>query len=207
MNPLIVIVGASGVGKTTLAHALCQQRDFAFAREQHEERPFQARFKQDTKYALANQMDYLLFRAEQEYELRAGDKPALMDGGLDLDFHGFTRLFHARGWLSDPEFDLCRRFYNLTRRLLPPPDLVVALRADSKTVRERLAARNRINIASGEDAEALERYVNEWLESVPEANILRLDVSHEGADYTHSIQKILEKLRGWGKIVGFTPSK
>jgi deoxyadenosine/deoxycytidine kinase len=194
MNKLIVIVGASGVGKTTLARALCAKHPFATAFEQHAERPFQARFKQDVRYALPNQMDYLLFRAEQEHDLRAGDKPALMDGGLDLDFHGFTRLFHARGWLDDEEFDLCRRLYNLTRRLLPPPDLVIALSADSQTVRERLAARNRINIASSEDAEALEGYVNEWLESIPPSNILRLDVSREGLDYATSIPIILDAL-------------
>ena len=84
MNKLIVIVGPSGVGKTTLAHALCEEHDFAIAYEQHNERPFQTLFKQDSKYALANQLDYLLFRAEQEHELRKGEKPALMDGGLDL---------------------------------------------------------------------------------------------------------------------------
>ncbi|HRQ22472.1 MAG TPA: deoxynucleoside kinase [Anaerolineales bacterium] len=195
MNRLIVIVGTSGVGKTTLAQALCKQQEFAFAREQHDERPFQALFKQDPKYALANQMDYLFLRAEQEHDLRTGDKPALMDGGLDLDFHGFTRLFHARGWLSDAEFDLCRRFHTLTRRLLPPPDLVIALSADSKTVCARLASRDRINIASSEDAEALERYVSDWLSSIPKANILRLDVSNEGMEYANSIPMILDKIR------------
>jgi deoxyadenosine/deoxycytidine kinase len=200
MNRLIVIVGVSGVGKTTLAQALCKQFEFAFAREQHDERPFQALFKQDAKYALANQMDYLLFRAEQEYDFRVGDKPALMDGGLDLDFHGFTRLFHARGWLSGAEFDLCRRFYTLTRRLLPPPDLVIALRADSQTVRARLASRNRINIASSEDAELLERYVNEWLESIPPSNILRLDVSNEGVEYADSVPGILDKIKSLQEI-------
>ena len=64
------------------------------------ERPFQALFKQDARYALANQLDYLLFRAEQEKELSASHKIGLVDGGLDLDFHGFTRLFHARGLLE-----------------------------------------------------------------------------------------------------------
>ncbi len=194
MNKLIVIVGASGVGKTTLANVLCQKRKFAIAYEQHIERPFQALFKQDAKYALANQMDYLLYRAEQERELRQNDVPALMDGGLDLDFHGFTRLFHKKGFLTGAEFDLCRRFYFLTRSLLPPPDLIIALSADSQTIGARLASRNRINIASSEDASLLEEYVNEWLESVPESNILRLDVSHENMDYSHSIPIILDKI-------------
>lgn len=194
MNKLIVVVGASGVGKTTLTRALCARYPFATAFEQHAERPFQALFKQDRKYALANQLDYLLHRAEQERDLRAGGQPALMDGGLDLDFHGFTRLFHARGWLTDPEFDLCRRFYALIRSLLPPPELVIALRADSRTIRKRLASRNRINIASGEDAETMERFVNEWLDSIPASNVLRLDVSNEDMGYSKSIPIVLGAL-------------
>lgn len=194
IHKLIVIVGASGVGKTTLAHALCRQHDFATAFEQHEQRPFQALFKQDKKYALANQLDYLIYRAEQERNLRMEEKPALMDGGVDLDFYGFTRLFHTRGLLGDPEFDLCRRFHALTRSLLPPPDLIIALHADSQTVRERLASRNRINIASSEDAELLDAYVNEWLDTIPKENILRLDVSNEGMDYPISIPIILDKI-------------
>lgn len=194
MNQLISIVGASGVGKTTLARALCGQYDFVAAYEQHNERPFQKLFKQDAKYALANQLDYLLYRAEQEYELRQSAKPILMDGGLDLDFHGFTRLFHARGFLSDAEFDLCRRFYEHTRKLLPPPELIVHLSADAETIRRRLAARDRINIASSADAETLDEFVKQWLSEIPESRILRLNVSDEDESYLRSVALILERI-------------
>jgi deoxyadenosine/deoxycytidine kinase len=195
MNKLISIVGPSGVGKTTLARALCSKHDFAIAYEQHNERPFQTLFKQDSKYALANQLDYLLYRAEQEYQLRQSDKSALMDGGLDLDFHGFTRLFHVHGWLTDDEFNLCQRFYTLTRSLLPPPDLIIALSASAKTINERLASRNRINIASSEDAESLSRFMNEWLESISKEKIIRLDITQEDMDYSHSVAIILDKIK------------
>lgn len=195
MNKLIVIVGASGVGKTTLAKALELTGRFTLAYESHTERPFQSLFKNDPKYALANQLDYLLYRAEQERNLRQQILPALMDGGLDLDFYGFTHLFHFRGLLSDLEFSLCRRFYALIRSLLPPPEFVITLSADSQIVRQRLSSRNRINIASSEDTEILEKFINEWMESIPEKNIIKLDVTHEDAAYSTSIPIILDKIK------------
>lgn len=182
MSKLISVIGASGAGKTSLVRALAARGDFALGLESHAERPFQALFKQDMCYALANQVDFLLYRAEQERDLRLDPRPALVDGGLDLDFHGFTRLFHARGWLTDPEFDLLRRLYLLTRALLPPPDLIIHLTASNEAIRARLAARDRINIATAADASLLAGFLDEWLNTIPAEHILHIDVTDEPPD-------------------------
>ncbi len=194
MAHIISIVGASGVGKTSLVRALASRRDFALGLESHAERPFQALFKQDPRHAFANQVDFLLLRAEQERILRLDPRPALTDGGLDLDFHGFTRLFHTRGWLTDPEHDLLRRFYLHTRELLPLPDLIVHLTASDAAIRMRLAARDRINIASAADASLLASFLDEWLAQVPRGRILRLDVTEETESCQNVIPVILTRV-------------
>ena len=96
MNKHIAVFGVSDFGKTALVQALAKADPFATAYEQHAERPFQTLFKNDSGYAFANQVDYLLLRAEQEKLLRASAHIGLIDGGLDLDFHGFTRLTSTR---------------------------------------------------------------------------------------------------------------
>jgi deoxyadenosine/deoxycytidine kinase len=195
MSKLIAVVGASGVGKTAFVGALSAVTGFATAYEQHIERPFQTLFKNDARYALANQVDYFLLRAEQEKSLRASPQIGLIDGGLDLDFHGFTRLFHSRGLLPDPEFDLCRRVYNLLREFSPRPELLIRLRADEITVAYRLAARDRINIANAEDTTQFDSFLDEWLASIPADQVLELDVSNETLEYEQSVSIVLSKIR------------
>lgn len=193
MNKLISIVGASGVGKTALVNALSKTGHFATAYEQHAGRPFQALFKQDKHYALHNQVDYFLLRAGQERELRfsSAQKFGLMDGGLDLDFHGFSRLFHQRGLLTDDEYALCARLYAFIRVSLPFPDLIVHLCADEGTVTDRLSRRNRINIASVEDTALFSSYLQEWLATLAPDRVLKLDVSDETIEYKKSVARIV----------------
>ena len=194
MGKLVTVIGPSGVGKIALVRALAKTGQFAIALEGHDERPFQALFKQDPRYGLANQIDYFLLRAEQERSLRASSQIGLIDGGLDLDYHSFARLFHSRGLLTNPEFDLCRRLYETLRGLMPTPELIVRLRADRETVASRLSARERINIASAKDTTLFESFLDEWLATVPAQQILEIDVANETLDYNQSITKILAKI-------------
>jgi deoxyadenosine/deoxycytidine kinase len=126
--------------------------------------------------------------------LRASPQIGLMDGGLDLDFHGFTRLFHSRGLLSDPEYDLCRRVYTFIRATLPRPELIVRLCADEAIVASRLSTRDRINIASAEDTALFDSFLDEWLTNIPSDQLLTLDVSHETLEYEQSVKSIFKRV-------------
>lgn len=195
MSKLVALVGPSGVGKTSLTRALRAAYPFNVGLEQHAERPFQALVQSDARYALANQFDYLLLRAEQERELRRAAETGLIDGGLDLDFHGFTRLFRARNYLTEAEFDLCRRLYETIRANQPPPDLVIALKASDEEIRRRLAGRDRINIARAEDNPLLDSFLAEWLASLTPERVLRLEVSAARPDYSDLVPGLLSQLR------------
>ncbi|MCJ7723099.1 MAG: deoxynucleoside kinase [Anaerolineales bacterium] len=194
MGKLVSVVGVTGVGKTSLVEALCRLDGFSRGLEQHEVRPFQARFASDTQYALPNQIDYLLLRAEQEISLRNKSHIGLLDGGLDLDFHGFTRLFYTREYLSSDEFNLCKRLYNLLRDVLPFPDLIIKLTAPFEIIANRLAQRPRFNIARPDDLKLLDSFLNEWLAQVDPARLLTLDVSVDDPYYIESAPKMANQI-------------
>ncbi|MGA2502627.1 MAG: deoxynucleoside kinase [Anaerolineales bacterium] len=194
MGKIIAVVGTTGVGKTALVRALCKQGSFVPGLEQHKERPFQQVFKANPNYALPNQIDYLLLRAEQERVLRQAEHTGLVDGGLDLDYHGFTRLFYSRGWLSKAEYNLCKRFYEFIRFNLPPPDLIIHLTASPEVIFQRLAGRKRINIVDPKDIVKLASYLNIWLSTIPPSHLLRLDVSEDDPGYRRLLPALLPKL-------------
>ena len=191
MGKIVTVVGPSGIGKTALVHALAKTGIFITAFEQHEERPFQKLFKQNTRHGFANHIDYLLLRAEQERTLRASPQTGLLDGGLDLDYHGFTRLFHHRGLLTDPEFDLCRRLYETLRKAFPLPELILRLKADQDTVAGRLSARDRVNIAQAGDFAAFESFLDEWMATVDPIHILEVDVTEHDPGYARLVPSLI----------------
>ncbi len=196
MGKLIAVVGNSGAGKTTLTQVLARNGRLVTGVEQHRERPFQEAFAHDVhRFGLANQLDYLLFRAEQELAIRQGPEPGIQDGGLDLDFQVFTRLFHSKGYLSDPEFSICERLYLILRATLPPPDLILRLVAPLDLLTQRYRRRGRaFEIAKLEDLPIMERLLGQWLDTTATVPLITIDGSRDKTHFRAMAPDILKQI-------------
>jgi deoxyadenosine/deoxycytidine kinase len=203
MGKLITIVGNNGSGKTTLARALGRQSGFRIYLESHQDRPYQPLFSKDVRrYALPNQIDYLVRRAEQEHQIRNGIHTGVQDGGLDQDYYLYTKLFHYKGFLEDREFSLCQRTYQALRAGLPVPDLIVWLRTPLELLRARLQVRARIidleQIVTLDDLPVLEGYLMEWLDDVNPDRVMAINVAGEDQEFSRAVTEILDHTQSLG---------
>jgi deoxyadenosine/deoxycytidine kinase len=196
LGKLVAVVGNTGVGKSTFVKAICQNSNFICGIENHEHRPFQELFTQNhKKYALANQLDYLLLRADQEIKIRSSNLTGIQDGGLDQDFQVFTKLFYKKRYLTEDEFLICQRQYGLIREFLQPPEIIVWLKASPDVIADRYQQRNRrLSIAQIEDIEKIDNLLNDWLGGLAPENLITVDSESEDRQYSKSIQKIIRTL-------------
>ncbi len=195
MGKLVTIVGGSGSGKTTLARVICQAGNYAPYLEDLRIRPFQASFMHELKsYGLANQVDFFLYRAEQEMSIRSSQVVGVQDGGLDLDYYIFSRLFRENQYLTKDEFSLVERLYRLLRALLPPPDCIIRLIIPLDVVAKRRNVRQReLDITANSDLAQIDRLLKEWFrDNPPSSPILEVDNQEDDTGFSKSIGAILQ---------------
>ncbi len=141
MHRYIVIEGPLGVGKTSLAQMLAEKMNGQALTEDVEENPFLINFYQDPrKYGFQTQIFFLLRRYKQAQAIGQMDlfnRVVISDYLFDKD-----RIF-AQVNLDDNEFWLYEQLFQILRKRLTPPDLVLFLQANTDVLMERIKKRNR----------------------------------------------------------------
>ncbi len=137
----IAVEGVIGVGKSALADLLAKRLKARLVLEQVDENPFLDRFYQDARgYAFQTQLFFLLSRHKQQEDLR---QPGLFEDNIVSDYlFDKDRIFAGLN-LTDHEYSLYQRVYELLAKDVSKPDLVVYLQARTEVLLSRIKQRGR----------------------------------------------------------------
>jgi deoxyguanosine kinase len=135
----IVVEGAIGVGKTSLARHLAAHLNANMLLEKPQDNPFLARFYQDPqRHALPTQLFFLFQRINEVRELAQMD---LFHTRTVSDYLFEKDELFARLNLSEDEFKLYQTIYQSLAPQAPTPDLVIYLQAPTADLIERVQRR------------------------------------------------------------------
>ena len=138
----VAIEGVIGVGKTTLARLLQPAFQAELLLEVFEENPFLSDFYADReRYAFQTQIFFLLSRYHQQRRA----VPLILERGASLlaDYTFEKDALFAGINLRGDELGMYRRVHEALAEKIPLPDLVVYLRAETDTLMQRIALRDR----------------------------------------------------------------
>ena len=144
MKKFVAIAGNIGVGKSTLVNMLCQRLDSQPFYEPVSENPYLADFYADmAAWSFHSQVFFLSRRLRLHYELSQQPGSVVQDRSVYEDAEVFAHNLHVQGFLKEREYKTYRELYETVVQLLPPPDLLIYLRASVETLQSRIARRGR----------------------------------------------------------------
>ena len=173
----IAIEGNIGAGKTTLCHMLAKHLGARLILEEFADNPFLPFFyEQPERYAFPVE---LFFMTERHKQLQALRPQQDLFGELTIADYIFVKtLLFARHTLSQEEFKLFSRLYQILAQMAPKPDLLVYLHRSIPSLLKNIKNRNR-DYEQDIQADYLERVQAayfEYFKTIDEIPILIIDV-------------------------------
>lgn len=192
----IAIEGNIGAGKTTLAHKIADDFNGKKILERFADNPFLPKFYKDqARYAFPLEMSFLADRYQQ-----ISDDLAQLDLFKDFivaDYHIFKSLIFAKVTVTEDEFRLYRKLFEIIYKEIPKPDLYIYLYQNTERLLQNIKKRGR-SYEQEIPADYLEK-INQgyfdFIKTHPELNVLVLDVSDRDfvknqSDYIFILEEI-----------------
>jgi len=191
----ITIEGNIGAGKTTLAHLLSKKLDARLILEEFADNPFLPQFYQNPKqYAFPLE---LFFMAERYKQLKERVHNADLFQSVTVSDYLFTKcLLFAKVNLSEEEFKLYQKLFDIINQQLVFPDVLIYLHAPVSKLQQNIRKRNRIYEQQIPD-EYLYNIQETYSSYIKQHNIKTIFVDTTNADFLgneNHLQAILDAL-------------
>ena len=209
MKKFVAVAGNIGVGKSTLVALLSEKMGWKPFYEPVADNPYLADFYQDMRaWAFHSQIFFLTHRLRAHRQLIEHPTSAIQDRSVYEDAEIFAHNLYQQGLISARDYSAYRELYQVLCEFLPPPDLVVYLRASVSTLLNRISNRGRDyeRKITAEYLEQLNDLYEAWIARFSLCPVLTVPadnlnyVAHP-AHLELVVQKIQEKLTGKDEVV------
>lgn len=214
MKKFVAVAGNIGVGKSTLVSLLCQKLSWQPFFEPVAENPYLADFYDDMRaWAFHSQIFFLTRRLHAHRQLIDHPTSVIQDRSVYEDAEVFACNLYRQGLIGERDYRSYRDLYEVLIEFLPPPDLVVYLRASVPTLIERISSRGRDyeRSISFEYLAQINELYEEWIARFSLCPVLA--VPADSLDYVANprhldliVKKVEEKLTG-KEEVRFNPDE
>jgi len=177
----VAIAGNIGAGKTTLTKLLAKHYKWDPHFESVDENPYLDDFYGEMeRWSFNLQIYFLNSRFRQILELREGGRNIIQDRTIYEDAHIFAPNLHAMGLMTNRDYSNYSSLFELMENLVTPPDLLIYLRADIKTLVGQIHQRGRDyeNSISIDYLSRLNERYEAWITKYTKGKLLIIDVNN-----------------------------
>lgn len=209
MKRFVAIAGNIGVGKSTLTELLSERLNWEPFFEAVNGNPYLADFYDDMKrWSFHSQIYFLSRRLRHHWQLLQRANSVVQDRTVYEDAEVFARNLYQEGLMDERDYQSYCELYEVVTTVLPPPDLIVYLRASIPTLQERIRQRGRSyeQSISTEYLEKLNRLYEQWIDDFTLCPVL--SVPGDDLDFVSNhhhldliAHKVLDKLHGREEVV------
>ena len=214
MKKFVAVAGNIGVGKSTLVTMLSKRLEWQPFYEPVSENPYLADFYSDMRaWAFHSQIFFLTRRLRSHVELSQHPGSVLQDRSVYEDAEIFAQNLFLQGHIQERDYQTYRELYETAVQLLPPPDLMIYLRASVSTLVDRISRRGRDyeRTIAPDYLQSLNNLYESWISDFVLCPVLTIPaddldfVAHSG-HLKLIVSKIEDKLTGNEEVV-FEPDE